>query len=63
MADVSVGHPPPNPVEVEEWFIQKCLCTVEKVSDKRQILLFYECVLGHRKPEDPLPFTLSKIEI
>ena len=60
--DVSIGHKPQDPVEIAELFIRKCLRAADKGSDKRNCLLFYQRVLSHRKPSDPLPFTLSKLE-
>ena len=62
VSDVSLGHKPQDPVEIAELFIRKCLRGVDKGSDERNVLLFYQRVLAHRKPDDPLPFTLSKLE-
>ena len=43
-------------------FVQKCLRTVSEGSDLRQTLLFYERILCHQVPGQPLPFTMSQME-
>ena len=43
-------------------FVQKCLRTVSEGSDLRQTLLFYERILCHQLPGQPLPFTMSQME-
>ena len=61
--DVSVGCKPQDPVVIAEVFIRKCLHAVDKGSNEQNCLLFYQCVLGPQKPDVPLPFNLSYVNV
>ena len=62
LADVSRHTTPPDESEMMHLFVQKCLRTVSEGSDLRQTLLFYERILCHQVPGQPLPFTMSQME-
>ena len=62
LADVSRHTMPPDESEMTHLFVQKCLRTVSEGSDLRQTLLFYERILCHQIPGQPLPFTMSQME-
>ena len=62
LADVSSHTTPPDESEMMHLFVQKCLRTVSEGSDLHQTLLFYERILCHQLPGQPLPFTMSQME-
>ena len=53
---------PPYESEMMHLFVQKCRRNVSEGSDLRQTLLFYERILCHQVPGQPLLFTMSQME-